>query len=80
MRDVELQTFARDVAKNGLGWEDENERGMPSEITHLHQLVIDSLLAVSRLCTESDQLIGNNITDPIAEWIECSLLGPYRCL
>ncbi|CAK8679089.1 unnamed protein product [Clavelina lepadiformis] len=37
--DHELQTWAEDVAKSGLGWHDGNTRGMPTRITTVDKLV-----------------------------------------
>ncbi|XP_076825128.1 allene oxide synthase-lipoxygenase protein-like [Clavelina lepadiformis] len=37
--DHELQTWAEDVAKSGLGWHDDNTRGMPTRITTVDKLV-----------------------------------------
>ncbi|CAK8695669.1 unnamed protein product [Clavelina lepadiformis] len=37
--DYELQDYVKDVANNGLGWQDGNTHGMPDKITTIEQLV-----------------------------------------
>ncbi|XP_076825025.1 allene oxide synthase-lipoxygenase protein-like [Clavelina lepadiformis] len=37
--DYELQNWAKDVTDQGLAWQDDNTRGMPTEITSIEQLI-----------------------------------------
>lgn len=37
--DFELQGWAQDVAKEGLGWQDNDTKGMPEQLKSIEQLV-----------------------------------------
>ena len=53
--DAELQNFAKDVATEGLGWQDGNTRGMKEQISSLDELVGLSMISVFSVVVGPEQ-------------------------